>query len=1138
MAEETKCDKIEERNQMKDTSEDSNQSRNDLPPEILPILFKSKNKKDQLVSVSVFNPYARLLSKGIDEENDSTSSVHGTSSSIICAQYIDTALRKSHPELSLKADIPPKIQLDEVEKLYLDMCPPIQATFPQKVVIARFAYGMKITMKESKNLISNDRLETEGRFGMASFNNTTCSVFDNSEKVAIVKDPEMNTWEEYVKIGRKASFLDAPVGSGKTLMGIFSMMLRLTQHEAKFRHLHSATPYTDRSEFGPGADGVRLFNVIYFNVNGNVLLSGYLDSIHKAMKVFEKRYGVELTLLVVENKKNYKMDLSEYAAGRNQVLILMVADRGLPRLKDLLSVIHRVFNNDEYVFDVTEHLKTHDCCPSINSLKNCGRDEYSPGDEIRYWRKNIEEENGVNGNPMRLFGFLRDETCNEISERVRCVFQNILVCSSTFVQEDLGLLPNRQGYYENDMFSAATRFTPVKKLPVIFAPDSFRSLRTSTTNKIPIETSRCREDMYKFLNRADFNWKDSLFLLRVEPSLALLAILSGSLLCAASAKVLTDSLQSMTENVFVAFYQLRTSAISDSILRGTSIETEASLRLKSGVQLILDFICSKCIEDHDIFETSEDGQNQMIRKTFREFFLKIDENIANEAMAINKKRKRMYQSSRIPNLDIDDMRGFIQCLQNKTLEAFKAAFRSFVELILQRFLMDFLDHGKVSEELEKGIKSSKKFYSIWLIWLDSFSTSEVADGYSLNEYFRSSDITFTENWRQIVEKLPSKYSIALQRFFDAAGKRKAKLCTRFQCMEERICGQTNQSFECSICLCTNGINNSVVPCITPCCLKRDTCKNCLLLWMRTNRKHGTSCCMHCRSMISPDSVGALKMTSDNEKVQVSDELLKRNTEEERRASVFFSSLRNSADFDEFLKSNFLNLTSNQIGCSNGDHTCIDKACDARSLIDSIISMYVNFHKCRDIQSGSFRILLVFNDERFLESLLHSIESDEPTTWNTDDVGTKPLFPHQGKDEVTRSFSWFYGTEDQNHEHTAQLEELSMRKKSRKILMEDHVSASSKNVEKEKKKAVKILASLRVANSKDTITGVNFEKPPHAIIQIKDDVHEKSSDDIQELGRLARMNISEKVEKESFHGHEKVQFRVFTIRVSSEDRISS
>ena len=306
------------------------------------------------------------------------------------------------------------------------------------------------------------------------------------------------------------------------------------------------------------------------------------------------------------------------------------------------------------------------------------------------------------------------------------------------------------------------------------------------------------------------------------------------------------------------------------------------------------------------------------------------------------------------------------------------------------------------------------------------------------------------------------------------------------------------SFQCAVCLVSKQDDPDIIPCITNCCLKREMCKGCINILVESKNR-----CPFCRT--ENFGCGDLNLTfskdvAEKKTIMEERELVSQPADIPKYILHRQKALQYST-FSAYIQNRMLEFseTSDE---NNHNHQGLKRTIiDAKAIVEEIIYAYHDYHHAKNL-SEPIRIVLILNDLKYIDYMQSNCNGFLSDVSDPNEVRLSVIKTQMQKKDREEIFRWFYASKQEAEEHAEQFTTRSKRRRTAFELSQNRI---------------KILVCLRERSKRDTITGIDFECPPHGMIQILDN-DSISSDTIQAMGRYARMNIKEKIEanQSDFH----------------------
>ena len=365
-------------------------------------------------------------------------------------------------------------------------------------------------------------------------------------------------------------------------------------------------------------------------------------------------------------------------------------------------------------------------------------------------------------------------------------------------------------------------------------------------------------------------------------------------------------------------------------------------------------------------------------------------------------------------------------------------------------------------------------------------------------------------------------------------------------IQDRICNI--KDFECF--LCTDGFtsSNMKIPCITSCCLNKAMCSACIQRLKKNNQP-----CPFCRA--KKFGIQSQDKSLEKENGHITDsnptpcyvDVNYANDAMMEATKTRKSNVTMSPDITDYTfkridevnsSSNYENGVSSSSTMIRSDH----QVYDGRHIIETILSTYVDFQVGNNIPVP-LRVVLVLDNARYIKLFMNNRICDlDPTEraidvahlkanvhklesknffWNDGQVLVRALSPKMKQNDRVQALRFFCDNDcgeyknlngkrthtdiqDEKFEKTQKLD--NTKRQGKKSSQRKTSSSCNANV--------KLLVCLR-SKSVDTMTGLDFAAPPHAIILATSGNNRGMTD--QTIGRLRRMNIHDKFSGEVFDG---------------------
>ena len=864
--------------------------------------------------------------------------------SLTTSMQLDYLLRHNHPSISVEYGR----KNANIEELVRNIYQTLQLRIVEGQIsaVTKYVQHPSLTMRRETVIENND--VSLSVFGENSYQLN----HKQSETFHYSNESDDNPLSEIYRTNR-ISFLDSPVGCGKTYQTAIASILRIVYYET----LYKMRPVVAEESNNLDPDQINTnehFNIIVCCVNTSLVgqYAQTFSNVISAMKLYYPEYEIDILVNPKETVSGH-VDLHKYVILNNKVLII------------ISSLVTK--------FDTASKFMKY-----IKSMHF---------DDTRNWTM---RNHAINC-------FIRDENTKNIARDIELHVKNVLLTCATIFTEDFGM--GEAFYYENSMFGEKTE--RISKVLLtrrciesrIYAKDKYKAIRkwlhgresTSTISNFHTY-ALCPPEMV-------FYW------------------LICSLLCPKSSQNLITDVLGINEDVNVVYFDI-VSKCECRILNGTRFSTDISLRFKSGIDILVDYICDTV------------GR----KKPFIDYFSKLhphrfEINVPILKTCIEKTKNDLFQELQVR-----------QC--------------------------------------EESLKS--------------FSLGNNRAKYTKNEHEKE------------IHQFENKYNKLFNRICGVVNEPSSS--------SSSSSSSSNIVFTCAICLESNENEKStLVPCITSCCLKREICTSCIAMIMQKSNPS----CPFCRTKNMTS--GDLEVSYDVTTATTITTTTTTNHEEqqagEANGKIDADLLTNDEEYAplrEFLRKKLEQLQFN--------------SSDARTIFETILSGHVDFHQFHQF-NAPFRVVLILNDERFVKQLS---ENDQLFNKNGK-MSMKCLQSKSSNSEREQTMQWFQREEqEQEDEQDEEEEKNSYKKKKKKKKNNNNNNNNNKKKSGMKDKqeeprhnkiAIKILTCVRSGGIRDTMTGLNFDFPPHSIINLTDDRNQEH-DIVQSLGRLSRMDISTKLKMNS------------------------
>lgn len=463
-----------------------------------------------LQSVDKFPIYEKVFEHHQDQLNLST-----------CSMYIQHYLNLNHPNISFNYSINDSIIEEHVRNIYQSLS--LNIFEGQITAVTRYI------KKGSIEMITNIHNDLNTKSISDVFNSTVVTYKEENNftnKMIIEEesnDPFMNLYQEH-----RYSFLDSPVGCGKTYQTAIAILLRIMYYETRAKLI----PIED---YDLSMDLYRhkvSYNIIVCCVNTSLIVNYHKTFLHvsKILKLYYPDYSIDILVNPRQTSKGM-VDFNEYVFFKNKILIV-------------LSSFVTKFS-------------------SFDTFKKYFLSLHFPLSKSVY----------VSESYVPFSTFVRDESTRKISSMISLnLFKNTLITSATLFTEEFGF--SRLETYMNSVFSSQCDY-----LSRIFVKGC------------PVESKCVYTSIRKWLLSKEIpDYRENYYLYRFKPDILLFYWLHCSLLCPISSQQLICDVKEYNADVNVYYFDILIKS-TNSFLHGTKFSTDLSLRFQSGVSILIDYIC-------------------------------------------------------------------------------------------------------------------------------------------------------------------------------------------------------------------------------------------------------------------------------------------------------------------------------------------------------------------------------------------------------------------------------------------------------------------------------------------------------------------------------------------------------------------